>query len=487
MHQPTQQQEEILKAFQEGHSFQIVALAGTGKTSTLELLVKARRGRNTSSNKGLYIAYNKRIADEARRKLQGIEIKTMHALAYRWAEGIFSKDRLTVAPSLYLLRRHLDKFSRESDELCLTALKTVQRFTWSSDPRPNLNHLPSSEEFTWLKSADKSDRRHVVTMARKIWAKSSNPSGHDYFPLGHDGYLKLWQLSNPTLSELNYCLVDEAQDLNPVMVSILKLIKPQLVMVGDHFQQIYQWRGAKNALAGKSWLPQLPLSYTFRFGDSIANLANILLHHLGSQFYLETTQDDHGRILSAPECNDLQNVQIDAYVARKNTSILSQAKRYFDANIAFEIVDPTGRIKDLIADYDSLSRNPKRYTAKTSLFVGFENWDQVVKFSDSLSVNNELSQIVALFNNHSPSDLRNVIRASGLGNYPIQLTTVHQAKGLEWNSVVLSDDFSVKEGVAQEEVRLLYVAITRARSVILIPKAVEEYVHHLINEHALNG
>ena len=48
-------------------------------------------------------------------------------------------------------------------------------------------------------------------------------------PLGHDGYLELWALSNPK-AETDYILVDEAQDMNPVLFGVLKGSSARLFM-----------------------------------------------------------------------------------------------------------------------------------------------------------------------------------------------------------------------------------------------------------------
>jgi superfamily I DNA/RNA helicase len=50
-------------------------------------------------------------------------------------------------------------------------------------------------------------------------------------------------------------------------------------------------------------------------------------------------------------------------------------------------------------------------------------------------------------------------------NADVILSTVRKAKGLEWDSVKLENDFPLQgsDRFTEEEVNLLYVAITRAR------------------------
>jgi superfamily I DNA/RNA helicase len=51
-------------------------------------------------------------------------------------------------------------------------------------------------------------------------------------PLGHDGYLKLWAVSNPQV-QVDYIMVDEAQDLNPVLLGVLEKVTCPVVYVGS--------------------------------------------------------------------------------------------------------------------------------------------------------------------------------------------------------------------------------------------------------------
>jgi hypothetical protein len=90
---------------------------------------------------------------------------------------------------------------------------------------------------------------------------------------------------------------------------------------------------------------------------------------------------------------------------------------------------------------------------------------------DSLDV--ELSGAVAFVLEHTtdvPSILDAITAAcTGPDEAEMTLSTAHRAKGLEWDDVMLLDDFGVLqpsvegEKFTQEEVNLLYVAVTRAR------------------------
>ena len=94
-------------------------------------------------------------------------------------------------------------------------------------------------------------------------------------PATHDCYLKVWQLSKPDLKAA-VILFDEAQDSNPLLLDIVLQQKSQIILVGDPHQSIYSFRGTINALEVVD-IPEYQLTQSFRYGKSIADLANRIL------------------------------------------------------------------------------------------------------------------------------------------------------------------------------------------------------------------
>ena len=74
---PTQQQLDILAAFKTTRVLKVNACAGSGKTSTLELLAA------DNPQPSLLLAFNKSIADEAGRRFpKHVSCRTMNSIAY---------------------------------------------------------------------------------------------------------------------------------------------------------------------------------------------------------------------------------------------------------------------------------------------------------------------------------------------------------------------------------------------------------------------
>ena len=118
----------------------------------------------------------------------------------------------------------------------------------------------------------------TVERARSLWSRMTDCE--DPAPLGHDGYLKFWSLGNPELP-FDFIMLDEAQDTNPVALSVLRKQACQMVYVGDRHQQIYEWRGAINAMEEIETDSVSELTLSFRFGRAIAEAASRVLSRLG--------------------------------------------------------------------------------------------------------------------------------------------------------------------------------------------------------------
>ena len=80
---PTPEQDAIATAVAAHTPLRVIALAGTGKTSTLALAAERLSGQRV-----LYLAYNRAVATDARRRFPAwVEPRTAHSLAFAAAVG----------------------------------------------------------------------------------------------------------------------------------------------------------------------------------------------------------------------------------------------------------------------------------------------------------------------------------------------------------------------------------------------------------------
>ena len=160
-------------------------------------------------------------------------------------------------------------------------LRTLRHFCQSADPAINTEHVPHYGRLLGAAKPVLAEvRAWAVETSRMLWGRMTNY--RDPIPLGHDGYLKLWALGRPKLGS-QYILLDEAQDTNAVVLGVLADQDAQIVYVGDKYQQIYEWRGAINAMEKINGLDEVSLTQSFRFGSAIADAASEVLRTLGER------------------------------------------------------------------------------------------------------------------------------------------------------------------------------------------------------------
>jgi ATP-dependent exoDNAse (exonuclease V) beta subunit len=113
-------------------------------------------------------------------------------------------------------------------------------------------------------------------------------------------------------------------------------------------------------------------------------------------------------------------------------------------------------------------------------FFGFHDWKEVQEFAKSRE-GEHLMTFVNLVDSRSEKQLMWALnRSVEPEKADIVISTTHKAKGREWPSVQLTDDF-VKvdpktKQVSAEELRLLYVAMTRAQKELELPETIQKFL-----------
>jgi hypothetical protein len=448
--QLTDEQEVAVSAFTTGESLRLVAYAGAGKTSTLTAMAAAR-----PEKRGLYVAFNKAIADDAARKFTNtrVECRTAHSLAFREVAGMgYATEKMTAsltAKSSALNFRNMAAFYNVEVSPSLfgqLTLGTLRRFCQSDDPEVALAHVPAA-----ARPLARELRRSVADAAADLWARQTDPC--DPMPLGHDGYLKVWALSNPRLDQsYAYLLIDEAQDLNPVLIGVVARQECQVVAVGDPWQQIYEWRGARDALRV---LPgrELRLTRSFRFGEKIAAYAWRLLEACGETHRLCGT--------SAAGSVTRPDSLPEALLCRTNVGAVRWIMRYTDLGSPVCVPGGVGPALALVRDAERLQRG---YAAETPELLGFDSWPEVVRYAET-EEGAGLRAVVELVERYGIERLKSYLDQVIARPVPdcVTISTAHRAKGLEWSRVEVADDFGRHGEIPLAERRLFYVACTRAR------------------------
>ena len=471
----TPEQQFTVDAFAKERLLKVNAFAGTGKTSTLLAIAKSTKER------GIYLAFNKAIAEEVKRKSPNkrLDSRTTHGLAILsfWDKG-YSQEKLTtnlqgnrIVHDLGYGDLSLDeKVTLKSRSLGFIVSICLKNFCQSSDKKPNRTHVPILGRLQVLSPMYQLEfKDYILKLSIHLWERMADPL--DPLPLGHDGYLKLWSLNSPQLP-FDYILLDEAQDTNEAVLSVLLSQANKVVFVGDKHQQIYEWRGAINAMSKVKNAFETHLTQTFRFGESIADCANIALKALGEERSLRGSQDVSSRVSRTGDAV--------AFISRTNAGVLESIIRLHKTTHPVNVLGGTNEMQLLLEDVDRLKNNNP---AATHDLFGFSSWQEVCEFSES-DEGQSLRAFVKLVENHGEKYLlRQLSNCTDVINEKTRfVSTAHKAKGREWDSVELSSDFLLSQDKKalkledSEETRLLYVSATRARFNLVLP----ENLHQLL-------
>lgn len=465
--QATKEQAIAIDNARQGESFKIVAYAGTGKTTTLQMISQAM-----PEKRGLYLAFNKSIATHAQQKFSNnVNCRTFHSLAYRSVpRQITDKLRLPrLSPSFLAneyklmpvnLRRMIgnryENYMMMPSRLGSLVANGLNDFCSTSASYPAPRHIPVPD---WLHPDDAKELQNQLYPAlEKRWLDSINPQHQA--GIGHDIYLKLWALSEPNIPT-DYILFDEAQDSDPIMLGILlKQRNSQVIYVGDAHQQIYEWRGAVNAMQ-RLPLPESRLTTSFRFGDDIAQVANYFLHALKETVPLHGYNEIPSRVVNKPHTK-----MRDAILCRTNARAMELLISGLAAGDKVSLQADHSRLSRFI-DAATALKQGKKVTDVPEL-AWFNTWSDVHEYCET-NDGSDIKPLVKLVDDHGTNPLKKALeKITPLHEADYVISTAHKAKGLEWNRVHLEDDYQFKlnkldHKISPEELRLLYVACTRAK------------------------
>jgi len=511
-YQLTDEQIKIIGAVQKQESpiLKVKAFAGTGKTSTLVEAAKSISGRK------LYLAFNEGIKREAEPKFApyDTEVKTTHALAHSY---IVKDHNIKVKKANYVPQEIVEKYDCRY-EIARRALDYLSSYCHSAQDGFTI----TAEDYN-DKSATES-----FTVARQLFQDMLDKK----ISMTHDVYLKIFEMKlkvgyiKPPTYKL--IMLDEAQDTNDVTLSIFYLMSAQQkLIVGDSHQQIYSFRGSIDAM-DKVEAELFVLTNSFRFTKEIGDKANNFLTKFRNEKLNINGRAESREIL--PEDDTV------AYLTRSNAKLISIIAEFMvqekpikvvrDPELIFGLAINMERLK-----YDNISAIDEDFNYLKSFA---KEWERLILKGDSefetifeyiVSIiqdeEDEIVRTIKLLEKYKYIDpiyqyARKYYKTKD--NILISVTTAHAAKGLEWEHVIVENDFPewgkliakwfksvdkdpakiahpfqyfVKNCKKQEyidEFNLYYVAITRGKYLVEdhtwfnnLPEQESEYDEHIMN------
>lgn len=451
-----------------GHRLVVKAFAGAGKTFVL-----TRYALHRPDLRILYVAYNRAIKDEAVTKFpSNVVCKTMHQLAFA---SFGRKYKHKLKPNLRL-RDIADTIEAFNWALAADIQKALSSFMSSADNAIDTRHFPVAND------AAESIVKHqsnVLKGAQQVWAKMIDE--HDAFTATHDMYLKLFQLSQPDLSQrYDVILMDEAQDQNPCSEAIV-LGQPscKLILVGDSHQQVYGFRGAEDAMDSPAFsdVEVLYLTQSFRFGPKVAEAANALLAMKGETVKVSGWAASDCVVPAKQFALKHSPAPQVTFLGRTVMGVLHCALFFSRRHLKVHLVNGYEAYNlQLLEDLFWLSVDKKENVRDKRLLVDFFCFSQYEDMAKQ-SGDPEMQRAVKVLDTYPKLDKELALLKSRLvpteEEADIVVTTAHRSKGLEWPVTYLLDDYpdvldpKMPRSAQQDEINLLYVAATRAQQMLV--------------------
>ncbi|XP_030626052.1 F-box DNA helicase 1-like [Chanos chanos] len=468
--QMSQEQQHILNHdVQSDHVVKIMAFAGTGKTSTLLRYAQRRPKLHL-----LYVAFNKSVAEQARRTFpKNVHCRTIHSLAHESVGHRYQKaKKLRTRQKAYFVARVLPK-GHGGFVNAKVVIRTIDMFCASVDQVIGVEHVPKEYKNTTglMKTPTEAEKEKFVEIAKELWDKmvslESVEDDTDAFYMTTDGYLKLWQLQKPQLENYDIILIDEAQDCTPAIMDIILSQRCGKILVGDPHQQIYTFRGAVNALYTVPHTHIYYLTQSFRFGSEIAYTGATILSFCkgvtknligGSQG--GSVRGENSSVLTGLKSGLGQGEGKVAVLCRKNITVFIQAATLVEANPdcriyliggvadfalpkimdVWRLMQPEYEVRKEIKD-PFIKRFVREGGGDYESFRGYVTLSEDLELEYHLSVVEKYKQRIP----HLIERIRNSAQRTQRQRHKADfiLGTLHKSKGMEFDTVVIADDFSI--------------------------------------------
>lgn len=445
------------------HLVSVNAVSGAGKTSLLTAIAERIQPQS-----GLYLAYNKAIADEsAGRFPKTVVCKTTHSLAYA----------NTVVP----FKLQVDNFTYRSItdkvpyEIKLEVVKYFEKFC--------LSEYTCTDTFF----AQFDD---ILPIIPKLVDKYMHAMESGEVKASHAFYLKYYHMLLHTKSiehsTFDLLMLDEAGDLNPVTLEIFKLLPAtKKIMVGDENQNIYSFNHTINGFKQMaSEAINLSMTQSFRVAAPIAKRIEAFCRkHLNPDMSFKGVDYPSGT-----------PIETRAYISRTNSALIGEMIKLNRQGIPYSLTRKASDIfklpltlislkpgkfvspefKHLQEDCDYFHKHRRELSDTYSSFTSY--------LLDQHPDDVNLKSAVNLLTTHTPAGIIEAYeyaKSHERERHALTLCTAHSSKGLEFDEVTIADDFnSVVDKVLSipederlphevEELRLYYVGISRSKLSLL--------------------
>uniref|UniRef100_A0A7S2WL44 DNA 3'-5' helicase n=1 Tax=Rhizochromulina marina TaxID=1034831 RepID=A0A7S2WL44_9STRA len=460
-----------------GQSLRVRAAAGAGKTTVLMHFMALR-----PQEKFVFLTYNKSVSESKRklfreRGLRNVEVYSFHSLAHRNTLDIHPAARrgqhyfkeITKPQQLELVADKISWFDAKHVGLMLN------KFYATTEPQVLPTMAPEQRRQLPRKKADDKRDARCAHIANQLFQHIRYPKPHNsVVDVSHDAYLKVFALEahrqQQAFAPYTCILLDEAQDCNEAMIEIIVSQlsrKKSVIFAYDENQCIYQFRNAAGTILEKlESTYTLPLTKSFRFGKPLDDLAWNLVKHFRGESYSFGIRGAGGPVLidkaGAPnfaveEARKARKLRGNgpgqplAVIGRLNLSLILEFKKIADLALDDLRVYFVGGTQNAFGGMEYLRNlwNLKRENLGAITMPFLKNWKggyPALKEWVEKSGEADLDLIIRLRVIETVKDIGFIdkcVRKMAVNDESaadLVFTTVHKAKGLEWDRVYVLGD-----------------------------------------------
>lgn len=437
----TDEQQAVVEGTRDGHDLKVTAVAGSGKSTTVFQAARAIRSRSgkRGPGTGIYLVYNKAAQLDALKKApKSLEVRTISSMAYaalgREVKHLIENNKYVSGSSTAQLLGLTGGMSFSGTRVLKKTLgslasETVDRFCYTSADNIMPKHVPPHP--TLSPEENKALAEKVAPLARRIWKDlTKNPNTKHRYTL--EIMLKMWAMRRPVLG-YDTIMIDEAQDSNRLVLDLIMRQDAQKIAVGDSSQSLYEWRGATDILdiwPGK----ELTLSQSWRFGEAIAEEANLWLPHAAGRVKVVGNPGINSRVVTG------EVAPYDAILCRSNAMCIQVVMDLLENGLVPAIAGGTKQLKRFVGA--AIDLKEKGETDHPDLYI-FSDWEELVMFASDAQ-GGELNTLVKLVNRYGPKRLMWALcqcAEEGSAEVDTVVSTAHKSKGREWDTVRIAPDF----------------------------------------------
>jgi len=473
------EQKAIFTWFASGTGNMVVqARAGTGKTTT----IKEAFSHAPEQGRLLYAVFNKKNQREAQEKITDsrVEVRTLHSLGFWFIKNIWRNAK----PDDFVENDRLVKIDPALPEEVVSAVLKLVGFCKNlTTTIPEVNAVIEIADSRNISLSDELEKQFppvkLASLAIDVLRESLNRDHSDRVSFNDMVWLPVaagWV--KPTFSLV---VVDEAQDMNmPQLMMAERACKQggRICIVGDDRQAIYGFRGA--ASDGMHLMQQrlnastLGLTTTYRCPRLVVELAHQIVAD-----YSAAPSAPEGEILDSTLGEAVKSLVVgDAVLSRLNAPLMGVAlsllrrgtpARIEGRDIGKQLVGMVRKLRaksvlDFLRKLKTwenkqldriIASGGKHANSKAELIR-----DQALTLE---TVSQDCENIAAV-----ETKILSLFEDSDSARKPaVVCSSVHKAKGLEWNRVCIIEDTFKSKSSEGEEANIYYVAVTRTKKVLV--------------------